>query len=132
MTEATTPRRFHMTSILRVSRVLHRKQSGESPECSAIEYGSGGAVGQYDWEAARARRRAAQREESNPRPPDPLLVARILGKKAPSRASRIVSLVSLPWALLSGGLLLLPIVLWYNARAQRQEKLSRERLFPSF
>jgi hypothetical protein len=133
MTEATTPRRFHMTSILRLSRVLHRKQSGESPVCAAHEYGSAKpALGRHDWEAARVRRLAAQHEEMNPPPYDPVLVSRILGKKAPSRAARIVSSVSLPWVLLSVGLLLLPIVLWYNARSQRQEKLSRERLFPSF
>ncbi len=134
MTEATTPRRFHMTSILRVSRVLHRKQSGEAPICTDVAYGASSSVGRYDWEAAHTKRLAAQAEPRNPRPVDMMLVARILGRKAPGRISQITAYVSVPWALFCVGLLLLPALLWYNSRAQRQQQekqMSRERLFSS-
>ncbi len=117
MNEMLTPRRFHLASLLRASRVLHAKQSGKSPVCAVFEsWTTSDSVVAYNWEAAAAARAIASKEESGVIAPDPVLVAQILGKKTPGRLARFSSMIPLPWLVLVFGLLSVPLLLWYYDR----------------
>lgn len=78
--------------------------------------GSNGPLIPFDWEAAAAVRASASREDTKMIAPDPVLVAQILGRKAPSRLARFSSIVPLPWLVLVVGFLCVPVLLWYYDR----------------
>lgn len=81
MTDGNTPRRLHMTSILRFSRVLHRKQSGEAPTCivNAKEIEMSGERS-FNWESFKAKM-ATLSSEVPPTPVDQMLLQRVLAPK---------------------------------------------------
>ena len=80
MDEKNTPRRRHLASIMRFSRILHRKQSGEKYKCQEFQWNDYASKDHVDWEKQRANRLLLSKETPISSI-DPEFVTRVLSRR---------------------------------------------------
>jgi membrane-bound transcription factor site-1 protease len=135
MDELSLPRRYHMTSILRFSKILHRKQGGKAHVCEQLQYVSAKdqPIEAFDWQKQKTLRERNSRELLG-QPIDNAMVLQVLKRKKRGIGykNRYIPFSTIMWFAFGLVVVVLPMFLWYESRSGAKKdptlNTSREKL----